>query len=110
MHAVPVRLHLLLQKNPFRSPRMKGTLRRVLARFPASILLLVLLLISMWANRQYTKQIEDLCVAGGLLYQEGSVAWEGLYDLAPGNLERDEERWRWARDAIGAHCPGTTHR
>lgn len=88
--------------------RMSGTLRAILQKFPASLLLLILLIVSMWANKRYTDEIEDLCAAGGILYEEGTVAWEGLGDLAPDNLERDEKRWRWAQAQFRSRCKEAT--
>ena len=83
---------------------MRSQLRRLVQRFPASVILLVLLLASMWGNRQYARDIEELCAAGKFLHDEGSVAWEGLDELAPGNLRRDDEQWHWARDRLRARC------
>ena len=86
---------------------MKDCLQLPFQKFPASILLLVLLVISMWANKRYSEDITQLCGAGGILFVEGSIAWEGLADLAPRNLERNDERWRWARDQIRERCENT---
>ena len=79
-------------------------LRHLLQRFPASLVILVLLLFSMWANREYAREIKELCAAGRVLFDEGSVAWEGLDELAPGNLRRDDRQWFWARDRFQARC------
>ena len=84
---------------------MTENLRLMIQRFPASIILLILLLASMWGNHQYERDVEELCAAGNILLTEGSVAWEGLDELAPGNLRRDEPRWRWARERLHARCP-----
>ena len=86
---------------------MRSQLRRLIQRFPASIILLILLLASMWGNRECARDIEELCTAGKLLYDEGSVAWEGLEELAPGNLRRDEQRWHWASNRLHARCPAS---
>ena len=56
---------------------MTENLRLMIQRFPASIILLILLLASMWGNRQYERDVEELCEAGSILLDEGSVAWEG---------------------------------
>ena len=61
----------------------------------------------MWGNRQYARDIEELCAAGNILLEEGGVAWEGLDELAPGNLRRDERRWDWALNRLHARCPAS---
>jgi hypothetical protein len=68
------------------------------------LLLVALLIVSMNANRGYTERIEEHCHAARSLGREGAIAWEGLDDLAPGNLLRDEAAWQGATEMIDSAC------
>jgi hypothetical protein len=83
---------------------MRTLLSRILRRAPVSLLLLALLLISMAANQRYTVQVADLCQAAHALHGEGQLAWEGLDELAPGYLERDDARWSAAAATVAKAC------
>ncbi|MDQ3604816.1 MAG: hypothetical protein M3418_01300 [Gemmatimonadota bacterium] len=69
------------------------------------LLVLALMGVSAWAHVRSTEQIQELCVAGGFLLDEGALAWEGVEELSPGSLERDEGRWAWARARLHHRCP-----
>ncbi len=79
---------------------------RAFASGPVLWLLLALLIVSMWGNARLNARVEGLCAAAGILEEEGAVAWEALAELAPGNIERDERRWRWALARRVEDCAG----
>ena len=76
-----------------------------IGRTATLLLLLGLTAFSLWSRLHSTRQVRELCVAGGFLLDEGALAWEGLEELSPGSLERDEARWAWARARLHHRCP-----
>lgn len=52
----------------------------------------------------HTQAIHEVCDAARVLHEEGIIAWEGLEDLAPDNLVRQEAIWRQAARVIETRC------